>query len=82
MDGEGKVITLFNETGNIGNRAQNRIPVNDLPHVVIITIPGNFEFQIAKIASIVLHDLRDQGTFSSAANDDDFFYQNFWNDEL
>ena len=81
MDGEGKIITFFDKAGSIGNRAQNWIPMDDLPHVVIIAIPGNFVFQIAKIAPIVLHDLRDQGTFSSAADDDDFFCQSFWNDE-
>ncbi len=80
VDGKGKVIAFFDEAGNISNGTQNRIPVDDLPHVVIITIPGNFVFQIAKIASIVLHDLRDQGTFSSAADDDDFFGQSFCDD--
>ena len=81
VDGEGKVVALFDEAGNIGNRTQNRIAVDDLPHVIIIAIPGNLEFQITKIASIVLNDLRDQGTFSGAADDDDFFGQSCWNDE-
>lgn len=81
MDGESKVVPFFDEAGNISNRTQDRIPVDDLPHIVIVTISRNFVFQVAKIMAIVLNDLRDQGTFASAADDDDFFGQSFWNDK-